>query len=39
VEPVKKWLVFGSAAAVASVGAALLAGKEDIRRLWKMHNM
>ncbi len=35
----KTWLVVGSAAAVAVAGAALLAGKDDIRRFWRMHNM
>ena len=35
----KTWFVLGSAAAVTAVGAALLAGKDDIRRFWKMRNM
>ncbi len=35
----KKWFALGSAAAVAAVGVALLAGKDDIRRIWQMHNM
>ena len=39
VKPVKTWLMLGSAAAVTTVGLALLAGKGDIRRLWRMHNM
>jgi hypothetical protein len=36
---VNTWLVVGSAAVVAAIGAALLAGKDDIRRFWRMHNM
>jgi hypothetical protein len=36
---VKTWLILGSAAAVTTVGLAWLAGKDDIRRLWRMHNM
>lgn len=39
VEPMKTWFVLGSAAAVTVVGAALLAGNDDIRRFWKMRNM
>jgi hypothetical protein len=39
VEPVKTWFIAGSAAALTAVGVALLAGKDDIRRLWWMHNM
>jgi len=39
VGPVKTWLVVGSATAVAAVGVALLAGKDDIRRFWRMHTM
>jgi hypothetical protein len=39
VEPVKTWLVLGSAATVIAVGVALLAGKDDIRRFWQMRNM
>ena len=35
----KTWFVLGSAAAVAAVGAAVLTGKDDIRRFWKMRNM
>ena len=35
----KTWFVLGSAAAVTVVGAALLAGNDDIRRFWKMRNM
>ena len=38
-EPVKTWLMLGSATAVTAVGVALLAGKDDIRRFWWMHNM
>ena len=33
------WFVVGSAAAVAAVCVALLAGKDDIRRFWQMRNM
>jgi len=36
---VKKWFALGSAAAVAAVGVALLAGKDDIRRFWQMRSM
>jgi hypothetical protein len=36
---VKTWFVLGSAAAVIAVGAALLAGKDDIRRFSQMRNM
>jgi hypothetical protein len=39
VEPVKTCLIVGSATAVAAVGVALLAGKDDIRRFWRMHSM
>jgi hypothetical protein len=39
VGPVKTWFVMGSAAAVAAVCVALLAGKDDIRRFWQIHNM
>jgi hypothetical protein len=39
VDLVKKCFVMASAIAVTAVGAALLAGKDDIRRFWKMHNM
>jgi hypothetical protein len=39
VEPVKTWFVLGTAAAATAVGVALLAGKDDIRRFWQMHNM
>jgi hypothetical protein len=35
----KTWFVLGSAAVVTAVGAVLLAGKDDIRRFWKMRNM
>ena len=35
----KKCLVIASAVAVTAVGVALLAGKDDIRRIWRMHNM
>jgi hypothetical protein len=34
---VNSWLIAGSAAVVVSV--ALLAGKDDIRRFWLIHNM
>ena len=33
------WFVVGSAAAVTAVAVALLAGKDDIRRFWQIHNM
>jgi hypothetical protein len=36
---VHTWLLVGSAAVVAAVGVALLAGKDDIRRFWRIHNM
>jgi hypothetical protein len=36
---VKTWFAVGSAAAVTAVCVALLAGKDDIRRFWQMHNM
>jgi len=36
---VNTWLVVGSAAAVAAVCVALLAGKDDIRRFWQIRNM
>jgi hypothetical protein len=39
VEPMKTWFILGSAAVVTAVSVALLAGKDDIRRLWRMHNM
>jgi len=39
VEPVNTWFVVGSAAVVAGVFVALLAGKNDIRRFWQIHNM
>jgi hypothetical protein len=39
VELVKTWFVLASAAAVTAVGVALLAGKDDIRRFRRMHNM
>jgi hypothetical protein len=39
VEPVKTWFVLGTAAAATAVGVVLLAGKDDIRRFWQMHNM
>ena len=35
----KKWFALGSAVAVTAVGVALLAGKDDIRRIWQMRNM
>lgn len=38
-ELVKKPLVLASAAAAITVGAALLLGKDDIRRFLKMHSM
>ena len=37
--PVNTWFVVGSAAAVAAVCVALLAGKDDIRRFRQMRNM
>jgi len=39
VKQVKTWFVLGSAAAVAAVAVALLAGKDDIRRFRQMRNM
>jgi hypothetical protein len=36
---VNTWLVVGSAAVVAVVCVALLAGKDDIRRFRQMHKM
>jgi hypothetical protein len=36
---VKKCLVMASAVAATAVGVALLAGKDDIRRFWRMHTM
>lgn len=39
VDLVKKCFVMTSAVAVTAVGVAMLAGKDDIRRFWKMHNM
>ena len=33
------WFVVGSAAVAAAVCVALLAGKDDIRRFWQIHNM
>ena len=39
VGPVNTWFVAGSAAVVAAVAVALLAGKDDIRRFWQMRNM
>jgi len=36
---VNNWFVVGSAAVVAAVCLALLAGKDDIRRFWQIHNM
>ena len=35
----KTWLVLGSAALAAALGVALLAGKDDIRRLQRMRRM
>ena len=34
-----KWVVLASATAGAAVFVAVLAGKDDILRIWKMHNM
>ncbi len=34
-----KWIVLASAAAGAAVLVAVLAGKDDIRRFRRMHNM
>jgi hypothetical protein len=39
VGPVNTWFVVGSAAVVTAVCVALLAGKNDIRRFWQIHNM
>jgi hypothetical protein len=39
VGPVKKPFILASAAAVAAVCVALLAGKDDIRRFWRIYNM
>jgi hypothetical protein len=39
VDPVKKWFVLASVAAATAVCLALLAGKDDIRRFWRMHKM
>jgi hypothetical protein len=36
---VNTWFVVGSAAVAAAVCAALLAGKDDIRRFWQIRNM
>jgi hypothetical protein len=36
---VNKWIVLASATAGAAVFVAVLAGKDDIRRFWKMHSM
>ena len=35
----KKWFVLASATAGAAVFVAVLAGKDDIRRFWLIHNM
>lgn len=34
-----KWVVLASVSVSAAVFVAVLAGKDDIRRFWKMHNM
>jgi hypothetical protein len=39
VGPVNTWFVVGSAAVAAAVCVGLLAGKDDIRRFWQIHNM
>jgi hypothetical protein len=39
VGPVNTWFVVGSAAVVTAVCVALLAGKDDIRRFRRIHNM
>jgi len=39
VRPVNTWVVVGSAAVVAAICVALLAGKNDIRRFRQIHNM
>jgi hypothetical protein len=39
VGPVNTWFVVGSATVAAAVCVALLAGKNDIRRFWQIHNM
>ena len=36
---VNKWVALASVTASAAVLVAVLAGKDDIRRFWKMHNM
>jgi hypothetical protein len=36
---VNKWAVLASATVGAAVIVAVLAGKDDVRRFWKMHNM
>jgi hypothetical protein len=36
---VNTWVVVGSAAVVAAICVALLAGKNDIRRFRQIHNM
>ena len=34
-----KWVVLASVPVSAAVFVAVLAGKDDIRRFWKMHRM
>jgi hypothetical protein len=36
---VKKWIALVSVTAAAAAFVAALAGKDDIRRFWLMHNM
>ena len=36
---VRKWVMLASATAGAAVFVAVLAGNDDIRRFWLMHNM
>ena len=36
---VRKWAMLASVAAGTAVFVAALAGKDDIRRFWLMHNM
>ena len=35
----KKWVMLASATAGAAVFVAMVAGKDDIRRFWLMHNV
>lgn len=35
----KKWIVLASATAGTAIFVAVLAGKDDIKRFWLMHNM